>query len=50
MNELRLAQYTDNRDVVRSLRQTVTNGQNPEIVTNHMVLYKEQLSDNHNLL
>ena len=36
MNEFRLAQYTDKREVVRVLRKAVENGNNPDIVISHM--------------
>lgn len=36
MNEFRLAQYTDKREVVRMLRKAVENGNNPNIVISHM--------------
>ena len=49
MNEFRLAQYTDKREVVRELRKAVENGNNPDIVISHMPLFKEKRSGNHNL-
>ena len=36
MNEFRLAQYTDKREVVRVLRRAVENGDNLDIVVSHM--------------
>lgn len=36
MNEFRLAQYTDKREVVRVLRKAVENRNNPDIVISHM--------------
>ena len=36
MNEFRLAQYTDKREVVCVLRKAVENGNNPNIVISHM--------------
>lgn len=36
MNEFRLAQYTDKREVVCVLRKAVENGDNPNIVISHM--------------